>query len=157
MCWNEQRHNGEEHALNDGFQRMKSKRSPRRWVRAFVMHQMHVFEDRFPMHGAVRPVEIGIMQNDQHWNAQPKIKLPIFAYIHVDGALTAFDQVQREHTYNGKHNNGTQRVKDFSLNVLCFWNLLLDLHPEGLRLKQHVEQDVRNACKDHVPDQVLTA
>ncbi len=72
------------------------------------MHQMHVFEDRFPMHGAVCPIEISIVQNDKHRNTDPEVKLTVFADVAINSTPAGFYHVQREHADDGKHHDRTQ-------------------------------------------------
>ena len=60
--------------LYNRFQRMKGIRGPRRWINRFVVHQVQNAEQLFVMHDAVRPVEVGIVQQQHQRKRQEKIQ-----------------------------------------------------------------------------------
>ncbi len=85
---------------------MKCEGSPRRWVGAFVVHQMHGFKQAWVVHNAMRPIEISIVDNQRCRDAEEKPPHRVIIKIAVDeGGI--FDQVD-EHACEPKDDEGAK-------------------------------------------------
>jgi len=85
---------------------MKGEGGPRRWIGAFVMHQMHGFKQAWVVHNAMRPVEIGIVDNQCHWDAEKKPPHRIVAEIAVDEGIIL--NRMNEHACEPKDDEGAK-------------------------------------------------
>ena len=63
-----------------------------------MVNKMNVLENRFPMHESVRPIEVGVMQNDDHWNAYPEVNHSVIAHIAINLRVARFDNGKEKHT-----------------------------------------------------------
>ena len=63
---------GDDQRLAHRLQRVKAVGRKRRGVDGAVVHPVHRPEQRRPVHGAVQPVEQGVVQDQHHRNAEPE-------------------------------------------------------------------------------------
>ena len=112
--------------LDDSLRGLKSKSRPRRRIGGFMMHQMKRFEQFGVVHGAVRPVKIGIVQQNKQEKRQHSVSRSVLIPIFVEHRMWPNDGVIKNHSNQRKHNKSQNRIENFALIVSRFLEFRLN-------------------------------
>jgi hypothetical protein len=133
---NGEQEDDEDPYFEDGFQWMECVCGPGRGIGGSVMHQVKQFEQFRVMHGAVHPVEIGVVQDQHDRERHEEPCPPVIRYIRVEcGVWSDIIIFQQEQGNQCKDQDGSDGEAYFPQVVFVFREFALDL-PAGFLLPE---------------------
>lgn len=102
--------------LQNGFKGMKGIGCPGRWIGGFMMDEVYVLENFGMMHEAMRPVEIGIMEEEHPDKSEEVIGLAVLMDVIVEVGVR-FQDGEGDHAHGGKDAHRDGGIKNIPLIV----------------------------------------
>ena len=117
------------------------------------MRQVHIFENRPPMHEAVGPIKIRIVDGQAEEEADRQIVQGVLAKTPVNARASSLVKLKQRGRHDGEDRNSQERKADLSPNLLAGRPPLLDALLLFQWVATHVINEVKVARRQQITEE----